>query len=234
MYCRYCGVELEEDMQVCPLCGEPVNASTGSRTPDPEYGGDAIFNYKKMSRPQKKFTWEIVSIILLSAAIATFIVDFIINRRITWSEYPIAIGLTIFSYVSLFAFWNQTTLVKMTGGAILSSFCLIALDIITGGIQWSFTLGIPLLVASNAIIAILLIVIRRSKVKGINLIGYAFLGAATLCVLIDGITSVFKTGSFHAQWSILVTVCTIPVVCVLFFVHFRLKRGRHLKRTFHI
>jgi hypothetical protein len=187
-----------------------------------------------MSRPQKKFTWEIVSIILLSAAVTTFIVNFIINHQITWSEYPIAIDLTIFCYVSLFAFCNWSTLLQMTGGLILSSLCLLALDALTGGIQWSAALGIPLLFASNGIIALLLIVIRSSKVKGLNLIGYAFLGAAALCVLTDGIVSKFKTGLFQIKWSVIVTACTIPVVVVLLFVHFRLKRGRSLKKTFHL
>jgi hypothetical protein len=233
MFCKNCGVELEEDMLVCPLCGEPVNASVKETALSPGYG-DLIFKYKKMSRPQKKFTWEIVSIILLSAAVTTFIVNFIISHQITWSEYPIAIDLTIFCYVSLFAFYNQSTLIQMTGGLILSSLCLLALDALTGGIQWSAALGIPLLFASNGIIALLLIVIRRSKVKGFNLIGYAFLGAAALCVLIDGIISKFKTGLFQMKWSVIVTACTIPVVVVLLFVHFRLKKGRSLKKTFHI
>jgi hypothetical protein len=234
MYCKFCGVELEDDMRVCPLCGEPVNAPADVATPTPEYGSDAIFRYNKMSRPQKKFTWEIVSIILLSAAVTTFMVNFIINHQITWSEYPIAIDLTIFCYVSLFAFCNQSTLIQMTGGLILSSLCLLGLDALTGGIQWSAALGIPLLFASNGIVALLVIVIRRSKVKGLNLIGYTFLGAATLCVLTDGIISKFKTGLFQMKWSVIVTACTIPVVVVLLFVHFRLKRGRSLKKTFHL
>lgn len=117
---------------------------------------------------------------------------------------------------------------------ILSSLCLTALDALTGGIQWSATLGIPLLFASNLIIALLLVVIRRSKVKGINLIGYSFLGAAALCMITDGIITKFKIGLFQINWSVIVAACTIPVVVVILFVHFRLKKGRSLKRTFHL
>lgn len=233
MICKNCGVELEDDTLICPLCREPVN-SAASASARAAYGQQTFSSYKEMTRPQKKFTWEIISIILLSAGIATFIVDYIINHHITWSEYPAAICLTIFCYVSSFAFWDQTTLVKMAGGFILSSSCLVVLDLLTAGIQWSVKLAIPLLFAGNLVTAVLLAIIRRSRYKGINLIAYAFLGAAILCLFIDGILSFFKTGLFQVQWSVIVIACTIPVVVVLLFAHFRLKKGRSLEKTFHI
>jgi hypothetical protein len=232
MICKNCGVELEDDMLVCPLCGQPVNSNAPANT-RAAYGKQT-YGYREMSKPQKKFTWEIVSLILLSAAIATFVVDFIISRRITWSEFPAAICLTIFCYVSLFAFWNQTTLVDMAGGFILSSLCLVILDLFTAGIQWSVKLAIPLLFISNVVTAALIAVIRQARYKGINLIAYIFLGAAVLCVFIDGILSFFKTGLFQIEWSVIVIACTIPVVIVLLFVHFRLKKGRSLEKTFHV
>lgn len=237
MICKNCGVELEASVQTCPLCGEPT---TGEKlnTSNPPSTYDKHFSSPlapvQMSQPQKKFTWEIVSIILLSGAIATFVVDFILNRRITWSEYPVAICLTIFCYLSLFAFWNQSTLLKMAGGFLLSSLGLALLDAVTGGLQWSIWLAIPLLVITNLIVSVLIAVIRQSRYKGINLIAYIFLGAAMLCIAIDGILSFFVTGWVQWQWSVIVAACIMPVVVVLLFVHFRLKRGRSLKKTFHV
>jgi len=233
MICKNCGVELEDDMMACPLCREPVNGNAPVNTQVP-YGTQTFQGYGEMSKPQKKFTWEIISIILLSAAIATFVVNFIINRRVTWSEYPVAICLTIFCYVSLFAFWDRTTLVDMAGGFILSSLCLIVLDLFTAGIQWSIKLAVPLLFVGNIIAAVLIAVIRQSRYKGINLIAYGFLAAAILCIFIDGSLSSFEGGSFQIKWSVIVVACTIPVVGVLPFVHFRLKKGRSLERTFHV
>ncbi len=230
--CKNCGVELEEDMLNCPLCGEPVGSYNNEQRallkPQP------LLPYKKMSQSQRKFTWEIVSLILFSSAIATFIVDFIINRHITWSELPVAISLTIFCYVSLFAFWHQRTIIQISGGFLLSSLCLVILDALTSGIQWSIKLGMPLLFTSNLVIIVLDVIIHKSKYKGINLIAYAFLGAVLLCICVEGALSFFKTESFHFEWSIIVAGCTIPVILVLLFVHFRLKKGRSLEKTFHI
>ncbi len=122
----------------------------------------------------------------------------------------------------------------MAGGFILSSLCLIILDLFTAGIQWSIKLAIPLLFMGNVIIAILMAIIRQSRYKAINLIAYAFLAAAIRCIFIDGSLSSFKSGSFQIKWSVIVVACTIPVVIVLLFIHFRLKKGRSLEKTFHV
>lgn len=228
--CKNCGVELESDMQYCPLCGVRVSHMESGKITDTE--GQPEFN-RSMTQPQKKFTWEIISIILLSGLVANFIVDFIINKRITWSEYPVAVSLVIFSYVSLFAFWHQKTIIQIAGGFILSSVFLFILDVLKGGIGWPVILGIPLLFAGNLIIALFIMVLRLSKYKGINLIAYAFLGASLLCMCIEGILSVFKMGVIYFRWSIIVAGCNIPVILVLLFVHLRLKKGRSLQKTFH-
>ncbi|TWI82526.1 DUF6320 domain-containing protein [Chitinophaga japonensis] len=231
--CNNCGVELEDDMQYCPLCGEPVAGVGNEKRPAiPER---EIFDYPgKMTPPQKKFTWEIISIILLSGTVATSIIDFIITRGVSWSEYPVAISVTIFFYISLFAFWEQRTVMQMAGGLILSACFLVGIDALTGGIGWSVQLGIPLLFAANVVVAGLLAVIRRSKHKGINLIAWAFLAAALLCIGIEGILSFAATGAFHFGWSIIAAGCVVPVVLALLFVHFRLRKGRSLQKTFHI
>jgi hypothetical protein len=236
MFCKNCGVELEENMQQCPLCGEP--AVGDSRSSESENISDnrstkSSFVHK-MSEPQRKLTWEIVSITLLSGAIATFSVDFIINKRMSWSEYPVAICLVIFCYVSFFAFSNRNILIKLTAGLILSCVCLLILDFFTSGIHWSIALGIPLLFTSNLVVFIFIALIRKSKYKGINLIAYGFLGSALVCIFIEGVLSHFTNQSIQLHWSIIVTSCIIPVVIVLLFVHFRLKKGRSLEKTFHI
>ncbi|CAL1517249.1 hypothetical protein MMC2321_00980 [Chitinophaga sp. MM2321] len=230
-------MELEEGIAFCPLCGVPVNGQAGSEHTHfhltgegPQFTGGHV----KMSRPQRKFTWEIASIILLSGAIASIAINLIISKKITWSEYPLAISLTIFSYVSIFTFWNQKTIPRMAAGFIVSCFFLVMLDTLTRNISWEVKLGIPLLLASNLVMALLIAVIRVAKYKGINLIAYSFLGSAILCICIEGILSFYRNGSFHLDWSIIVAACTVPVSIVLFFVHFRLKRGQNLERTFHI
>ncbi len=237
IYCENCGVELENNMQSCPLCGASVagehqahNIRPATSTIQPI----SPYSRRKMDQPQKRFTWEIVSIILLSGVIAMLIIDFAMNRRITWSEYLAAICLTIFSYVSLFAFWNQRTIIDIAGGFIASCICILMFDALIGSFDWAIRLGIPLLFASNVVIATLIAAIQISRHKGINLIAYSFIAVALLCICIEGILSYFINNSFHLWWSLIVTACIFPIVLVLLFVHFRLQRGHSLQKTFHI
>jgi hypothetical protein len=221
----------------CPLCGEPVAGNQKMDTIQPVASNIrqiSPYGHRKMDQPQKRFTWEIVSIILLSGVIAMLIIDFAMNRRITWSEYLAAICLTIFSYVSLFAFWNQRTIIDIAGGFIASCICILILDALIGSFDWAIKLGIPLLFACNVVIATLLAAIQISRYKGINLIAYSFIAAALLCISIEGILSYFINNSFHLWWSLIVTACIFPIALVLLFVHFRLQRGRSLQKTFHI
>ena len=228
--CKNCGVELEDNIQICPLCGQHLHAH---KIKEPTFRQPLLYN-KRMTAPQKKFTWEIISLILLSAIAATFIINFIINKSITWSEYPVAVSLIIFSYISVFSFWQQRTTTQMMVGFVLASVCMLTLDAITSGIDWSLKLGVPLLLAVNLIAAGFLVIIDISRYKGINLLAWAFLCAALLCMAIEGILSYYQTKTTHLTWSVIVGGCTIPVVLVLLFVHFRLRKGRSLEKTFHI
>ena len=187
-----------------------------------------------MSAPQKKFTWEIVSLILLSAIVATFVINYIINKEISWSEYPVAISLVIFSYLSLFAFWRQRTILQMIAGFFLAAACMLALDLVTGGIDWALMPGIALLLATTVIIILMLLIIDSSKHKGVNLLAWGFIGAGLLCISIEGILSWWRKKQVILDWSIIVGLCIIPVVLMLLFVHFRLRKGRSLQKTFHV
>lgn len=232
MYCKNCGVELESDMQVCPLCGTPVNDRQD--VADSVYDKPGSYLKRPLNRTQRKFTWEIISIILGSGIVAAFIVDFIISGSITWSEYTTATGFVIFCYVSVFAFWRKNILVEIACGFLLSAICFLILDMITGGIDWAIRLAIPLLLSVNVIGVIYMQIVRSTSNKGINLIALAFLGAALICLCTEGIISFFTKGIWRLNWSVIVSACVAPVAIVLLFIHFRLKKGQHLKRTFHI
>ncbi len=237
MYCKNCGVELEYNMQHCPLCGQSVNSV--SKAGDLSYTANTGTSYAArranlMTQPDKRRAWEIISLTLLAAAATTFMIDFILNKRITWSEYPVAICLIIFSYISLLAFVRRSLFFEIAGGFVISSILLLILDALTQGISWAFRLGIPLLLSVNLLVAAFIGMIRRTKHKGINLIAWGFIAAGILCICTEAILSLFRAGALHLQWSVIVMCSIIPVSVVLFYMHTRLRKGRNLERTFHV
>ncbi len=230
--CNKCGVELDESMTECPLCEKSFHEYCENKTTG---NWQSIFQYKrKMNSSQRRFAWEIASIILFTGIISTFIIDFISNKSITWSEYPIAIILVVFSYVSLFAFWRPRASYQITGSFLLSSVLLLVFDFFNGGIRWSVPLVIPILFSFNILLLALIIIYRKSKYKGINLIAYWFMAIAFQCVCIEGIVSYSILSKITLNWSIIVYASIIPIAAVLLFFHFRYKRGRNLKKVFHV
>lgn len=221
-------------MRHCPLCNEVIQDRGIESNPFQHTQRHSSHSSQNSNRKQKKIIWEIISITLVSVSIATFAIDLLMNNRITWSEYPAAISLTIFAYVSLFTFWHQKTMIQLTGSLMLSSLFIVTIDALASTMNWSLSLGLPILLSANIVTVVMLIAVRTSKYKGINLIAYGFLGAMLLCLCIDGILSFHKINVVQIRWSVIVSGCIMPVAFVLFFMHFRLKKGRDLWKTFHI
>jgi len=234
--CTNCGVELEEDMQYCPLCGEMTDshAQTAKDKQSVLEKESGLLSYKSgRVFLTKKAAWAMVSVILLSIILTTGIINFSINKEISWSVLPIAACLIAFSYVSVFTFMIKRTTVQIWAGFISGSVLLFILDNLTGGRARAVTLGIPLLFFSNLILSAMLNIIHRVKQKGINLIAYGFIAAALLCLFIETILSLsFKEG-LRLMWSLIVSACVLPVSALLLFLHYKLKKGRDLIRTFH-
>ncbi|MDQ4141296.1 MAG: hypothetical protein M3142_12335, partial [Bacteroidota bacterium] len=106
--CKNCGVALDDEMLNCPLCGSPVHSQATNSSEKWESGlveGTFFSPYssQKSKVRRRKITWEVVSIVLLSIGIATSTINWLINKQISWSEYPVSVCLIVFSYISVFA-----------------------------------------------------------------------------------------------------------------------------------
>ena len=235
--CKNCGVELEDEMKSCPLCFQTPNKNIDDDVVSPENQKQQqlLQKHGMLYKPRKKLIWEIISITIFSLIIVALSINLILSQRITWSEYPVAICLVIFSYISIFAFLNKSATLKIIGGFVASLVFLLLVDALTGsGLNWVIQLAIPLLFSGNVITALLLFVVQKSKQKGINIIAYIFIAVALYCMCIEAILSFFTPNEGHLLWSIIVVACLFPVAFVLFYVHYRLTKNHRFERTFHL
>jgi hypothetical protein len=237
--CPKCGVELDEHMQSCPLCGY---ADFNSLL-DPEDNTVAydkqndklLYDYVKLTKNQKrKLFWELSGIILLSSILITLIIDTVTSGSITWSRYTITICLVLFTNITLLSFWRHKVLILLGGSFLSTSVLLVLLDMYNKRIGWGTKLGIPLLLSLYTIIFILTSLIRVTKQHGFNVIGCFFVAAGVLCVCTEGILSLYLMEKLTLSWSLIVFACMLPVAAILFFIHYRLNRGTDLRRFFHI
>lgn len=238
--CPQCGVELEEPVQICPLCRYPVHEGRtdpkeSSRLADEQQYDKLLSDYVKLTRDQKrKLFWELSGIILLSCVLITLIIDLVTSGSITWSRYSITVCLVLFANFTLLSFWRHKLLLMLGGSFISTSSLLVLLDIYNKSIGWGTKLGIPLLLSLYLLAFIFTRLIRITKQRGFNVLGYFFITAGVLCVCTEGILSVYFTDHLTFRWSLIVFACMVPVAAILFFIHYRLNRGTDLRRFFHI
>ncbi len=178
--------------------------------------------------------WELVTIIVVLLIIATSVINYIITKEISWSEYPLALYLMVFAYITSFAFLKMRRSIQLLVAFAGASVLIFVLDTITSGSNWALRLGIPLLFFANLVFAGLILVFRISRQRGINLIAYSFLAVSLLCVFVEAITDLYLFDNIRLTWSLIASACIIPVAAVLLFMHYRMKKGRYLNKTFHI
>lgn len=238
--CTNCGVELEKHMNYCPLCGHPsptVESDNEEQLSDnkPKSKKKRLSDYLMLNNLQKrKLLWKISGIILISALIVTIIIDLLFNSQITWSKYSTTIILVLFANITLIRYKPKSPYLFMAGSLLATAILLFLLDYYKGSLNWSLSLGIPLLLAVYVLGIALFVIIRRLKDKGLNLIAYILLAVSILSVLTELLISLNHTGEWSLHWSLIVLVSVLPASLLLFFIHYRLKKGTELKRFFHI
>ena len=229
--CKKCGVELDNDMQICPLCETSVSDD-----------GRASFTLKRINEREQPDTnkkyllsrilWQIAAILLLSGIAATLVIDVAIQRTITWSVYPISICLMLLSYVSLMSLWRTRIAYQLAGGWILSSIVLIIINVLIDG-DWPLMLAFPILCAVNIMAFTLIFILTALTTRGLNVFALVILGIAILCLAIEGIISSYFENMIRLQWSAIVSACLLPVAATVLFMYFRTRNNNDLKKIFH-
>jgi len=239
-YCKNCGVELDGNMNFCPLCGEPVSREDLVRKEHARFKRSKqeeiiISDYKKLTRIQRrKLFWELSGIILASGIIVSLIINLVLNKNITWSKYTTTIGIVALANITFIAFWQKKILLLFSASFISNSILLMLLELYNKNISWSTTFGIPLLFAAYVITLGLISLVKISRQRGLNIITYSLIAIGLLTICVEGIISINTINRLSFQWSIIVLACIIPVSAILLFIHYRLKKATDLKRFFHI
>ncbi len=238
IYCKNCGVELEENANFCSLCGQQVFDNDSAKLDyltTRKTQTTAFTDFQKLTQLQKrKIFWEIAGIILISGILITSTINLVTDHGITWSKYIITVGLVLFVNITLISFWFRKLFLLFFLSFLTSAMLICLLDIYTGNTGWVTKLGIPLLLAAYVIILFSILILKKAKQKGLNLIAYWLVASGLLSVCIDGIISIYTKKNLCFGWSLTIMVSTILVASLLLYMHNRLKKVPDLKRFFHI
>ena len=142
MYYVRCGVQLQEGVKDCPLCGTPVWCpEAGERTSvAPAYPD----RYPVYSRQSRLTAMASLTVALLAAMIACFTIAMNTSGRMGWSFYVIA-GTTAFYFTFLLPFWFRRPHPMIFVPLSFVSVCLLllAISVYTCG-RWFLSFAFPL------------------------------------------------------------------------------------------
>jgi len=229
--CHNCGVELDEGLKVCPLCGRDPENKTGQEQISGNYPSDIIQLRKKENR---RYLWELSGIIAFSGIIVCTLLDLLTGKGLNWSLFSdISISVVwVILTLYLFAFKNPMILGILQLLAVLTALFLI--DLIATGRDWFFPVGLPVTVSAFIISGTLIILYRAVRLKGLNIIASAIIALSVFCIVTEIVFDKYRNGLTDLQWSLIVAVSILPVALLFYFFHYRLKKGNRLDSFFHI
>ncbi len=238
-YCKNCEVELDDDMAFCPLCGlsageEPIAVKI-SKEKYAHFRDKTIDEIENLSFIQKlNLIWKISGIILISGIIITLVINLIISHNINWGKYNLIASLVIFANISIAIFFRKKPLLLIICSLTSLILMFLTIDYLNGDNDWGIKLGIPIVTSVYVLSLVIFVLIRISNQIGFNILAYIFIAIATLLLCIELFVSLYSHQIIILKWSLITGASLIPISGLLFFVHYKLKKGIDLKRFFHI
>jgi hypothetical protein len=229
--CTNCGVELEDGIKTCPLCGKDPHGKSESEPSSFSYPSDIMHLQKRETR---QYLWELSGIVAFSAIAVCTIVNLIVNKEVSWSLYCDASIAASWLILSLFLHYYKRPLLMMPGIMVSILLGLLITDLASNGLSWFFPVGMPITVSVFASAGIIMLLYNAASLKGLNIIAVGLIVLSGFLIVLETILDSHIYGEVTLRWSLITAISLLPVILILFFYHYRLKKGKRLDSYFHI
>jgi len=179
--------------------------------------------------------FQVITMDILSIAVFLLSLDLYSGSFPQWSQYPALALLLLWIYIAApFIFtWKRICLVIISWFSGTAAF-LYALDKFTGGREWFFPLGLPILFLSGFAVMIVLLQAKASKNKPLLTGGTATFAFSVLILGIDIVCNLYVKGSFAVTWSPILAAVFIPASIFMFITEYRPELKAYLIKKFHL
>lgn len=229
--CINCGVELDDGMNPCPLCGMDPAVKAGQEEISENSPSSIIRLQRKENR---RYLWELSGIVAFSGIVACTIIDLMLTKSLHWSLYSDVSISAAWVIVSLFLFLHKKPLILASILMMIILAVLFIINLFSGAGEWFFPVGLPVTVCAFGVAFAIIILYRTVDFRGLNIIASAILLLAGFIVVIELSLDNFINGKTELRWSLITAVSILPVSLILFFYHYRLKKGNRLDSLFHV
>jgi len=229
--CFNCGVELDDGLKICPLCGKDPEKKEEQEQIPGIYPSDIIQLEKKENR---RYLWELSGIIAFCGIAVCTILDLLTGKGLNWSLFSDVSITTAWVILTLYLFAYKRVLTIVTLQMLTILAALFFIDLIATGREWFFPVGLPVTVAGFILAGTVIVLYNVFHLKGLNIIASAFVALSGYCIVTEIIFDIYRNGFLDLQWSLILAVSILPIALIFFFFHYRLKKGNRLDSFFHI
>jgi len=229
-YCSQCGVEVEEYVDVCPLCTTPILKNNN------------MIEKKSLRFPDKPvienktgvlrfLAWEIVSVSLLTAFLIVVLTNIIVNFNITWAWYPMAAIFMVWLVATFPLLLPKRPLLIAIFSVTSIMLFLAFIDLIDNwAFDWYYDIALPiafmLIVVTTGVIMLCL----KVKKKGINIAAFILFGIGIIVLGLDLIIYFDLKKIINLTWSLFVIIPIILTAIFLLYIHYRLLKAVDIKK----
>ncbi len=229
--CVNCGVELDDGLKICPLCGKDPENKEEQEHISSNYPSGIIQLQKKETR---RYLWELSGIIAFSGIAACTILDLLTGKGLNWSLFSDVSITAAWVILTLYLFTYKNALAIVTLQMLTILTAIFFIDLIATGREWFFPVGLPVTVVGFFATGTVIFLYRAVHLKGLNIIASAIIALSGYCIITEIIFDKYRNGFVDLQWSLIVAVSVLPVALLFFFYHYRMKKGNRLDSFFHI
>lgn len=232
-YCVNCGVELDETLRRCPLCGTEVINPNRKSEPDPATRPYPTKVELLERRATRRFFLLMATLMLLIPPIVCLICDVLSAGRLSWSAY--VIGATAMAYVYVLI---PFALEKPHPWLCLALDCGITILFLYGiaahsSKGWFLPLALPIVLSASAAVGAVLLLFRKCRARFVRLAG-VLTAAALLCVLIDLTVNLYLQRTPVISWSLFVLAPCLILALVALVLNRRARFKEEMRRRFFI
>ena len=232
-YCVNCGVELDETLRRCPLCGTEVINPNQRSAPDPAARPFPSKVEQLERRAVRRFFTVMATLMLLIPPVVCLLCNVLSSGRITWSAY--VLGATAMAYVYVLvpcaAEHPHPWLFLLLDCGVTLLF-LYAIAAHAHG-DWFLPLALPLTLSVAAAVAAVLLLFRRCRALFVRLSGLLAL-SGLLCAAINLFISLYLERTPVLHWSLFVLAPFLILAAIALVVNRRVQFKEEVRRRFFI
>lgn len=228
-YCVNCGVKLKQSEKICPLCNTKViNPNNLKDKFTPAYS-QVVEKHKEIN---KKYLCELITVVLICAAIITVLCDLIFTGNITWSIYVIVSILFLDSKLSFILFKNK--FIPLLIDLFATETLIYVIAYLNNGLHWFYYLVCPFIFIIWFYIVLCVFVLSKKKFNLLRRFSVAFLFISVILLTIEMCVDMFKYEKITINWSIYAVLPITIIGLILFIISYNRKLMDEIKQRIFI